>query len=189
MILPELEPIIEEAKMEMDLSVDFLKREFNHIRAGKANPALLDGIRVDYYGSLTPLSQVANISAPEPRLLVIQPWEKSLIAPIERAIQASNLGLNPQNDGQLIRIPLPILTEERRTQLVKIARDTTEKARVSIRNARRDANDAIKKKVKSDSLPEDSRFAAEEQVQKYTDEFTKQAEEVLKHKEHEITSI
>ncbi len=175
--------------MEMELSVDFLKREFNHIRAGKANPSLLDGIRVDYYGSQTPINQVANVSAPEPRLLVIQPWEKGMIQPIERAIQASNLGLNPQNDGQLIRIPLPVLTEERRLQLVKIARDTTEKARVSIRNARRDANDAIKKKVKSDSLPEDSRFASEEEIQNYTDEYTKQVEELLKQKEQEITSI
>ncbi|MCH8567237.1 MAG: ribosome recycling factor [Balneolales bacterium] len=189
MILSELQIYFDTAKEEMDEAIDFLKREFGHIRAGKASPALLDGVKVDYYGSQTPISQVANVSAPEARLLVVQPWEKAMIAPIERAIQASNLGLNPQNDGILIRIPLPMLTEERRLELVKVARDTAEKARVSIRNSRRDANDGIKKEVKDSSLPEDSRYGAEEEIQKLTDSHIQKVDKLLEDKEKEITSI
>ncbi len=189
MIIEDLQPHLDEADQEMDLSVDFLKREFKQIRAGKASPALLEGVKVDYYGSPTPLNQVANVSAPEPRMLLIQPWEKAMIQPIEKAIQTSNLGLNPQNDGNLIRIPLPVLTEERRQELVKLARETAEKARVSIRNARRDANDNIKKEVKNNSLPEDSKFAAEEEVQKLTDTYSEKVEKMLKEKEDEILSI
>jgi len=189
MILPELKPYYDEAKEEMELSIEFLKREFNHIRAGKANPSILDGIKVDYYGSKTPLNQVANVSAPEPRMLLIQPWEKAMIHPIEKAIHTSNLGLNPQNDGVLIRIPMPVLTEERRQNLVKIAKDTAEKARVSIRTARRDANENIKAEVKENSLPEDSRFASEEEIQKLTDKYNTKVDEMLKDKEEEILSI
>lgn len=189
MLFPELQEYYDTASMEMDEAVDFLKREFNHIRAGKASPALLDGIKIEYYGSQTPLNQMANISAPEPRLLVIQPWDKAVIPAIEKAIHASNLGLNPSNDGVLIRIPLPILTEERRQELVKVARDVAEKARVSIRNSRRDANELIKNKVKKDSLPEDSRFDAESEVQQLTDKHIKKVDEMLALKENEITSI
>jgi ribosome recycling factor len=189
MLFPELQEYYDTASMEMEEAVDFLKREFNHIRAGKATPALLDGIKIDYYGSLTPLNQVANISAPEPRLLVVQPWDKGVIPIIERAIHASNLGLNPSNDGVLIRIPLPILTEERRQELVKVARDVAEKARVSVRNSRRDANDHVKNKVKKDSLPEDSRFDAETEIQTLTDKHIKKIEEMLAQKESEIISI
>jgi ribosome recycling factor len=188
-MIPELQTIYDDSHQEMELSIEYLKREFNHIRAGKANPSLLDGIKVDYYGSLTPLNQVANISAPEARLLVIQPWDKGMIQTIEKAIHASNLGLNPGNDGTLIRIPLPILSEERRRDLVKLAKDVAEKARVSIRNARRDANDAIKKEVKESSLPEDSRFDAESEVQKLTDSYITKVDEMLSHKEEEILSI
>jgi len=189
MILPELKPYHDAAKEEMDLSIDFLKREFSHIRAGKATPSLLDGIKVDYYGSQTPLNQVANVSAPEPRMLVVQPWEKAMIQPIERAIHGSKLGLNPQNDGLLIRIPMPVLTEERRQELVKLARETAEKARVSIRTARRDANENIKKEVKESSLPEDSRFESEDEIQKLTDAYNTKVDELLKDKEEEILSI
>jgi len=188
-MLQELQEYYDTASLEMDEAVDFLKREFNHIRAGKASPSLLDGIKIDYYGSLTPLNQVGNISAPEPRLLVIQPWDKGVIPAIERAIHSSNLGLNPSNDGNLIRIPLPILTEERRQELVKVARDVAEKARISVRNSRRDANDNIKAKVKKDSLPEDSRFDAETDVQTLTDKHITKIDELLTQKESEITSI
>lgn len=188
-MLPELKPFIDTAGHDMAEAIEFLKREFNHIRAGKANPSLLDGIKIDYYGALTPLNQVANISAPEPRLLVVQPWDKGMIQAIEKAIHTSNLGLNPSNDGNLIRIPLPILSEERRQELVKVARDTAEKARVSVRNNRRDANDQIKDKVKNDSLPEDSRYEAEDEVQKLTDEHIKKIDSMLAHKEEEILSI
>ncbi len=188
-MLTDLQPHIDEAHNEMKLSIDFVKREFGNIRAGKANPQLLENIKVDYYGSLTPLNQVANISAPEPRLLVVQPWDKSMIQAIEKAILSSSLGLNPSNDGNLVRIPLPILSEERRQELVKVARDMAEKSRISVRNARRDANDAIKKQVKDDSLPEDSRFEAEEEVQKLTDQHIKKIDALLEEKEGEILSI
>ncbi len=188
-MIPELEPIFEVAKEEMELSVEFLKKEFSHIRAGKATPALLDGIKVDYYGAQTPLIQLANISAPEARLLTVEPFDKSTVGDIEKAIMASGLGLNPNNDGRLIRIPLPILSEERRKELVKVAKDTAEQARVSIRNARRDANDEIKKTVKDESLPEDSRYAAEEEVQQLTDDYIKKVEEALSAKEKEILTV
>lgn len=185
----ELQEYYDTASLEMDEAIDFLKREFNHIRAGKATPALLDGIKVDYYGTLSPLNQVANISAPEARLLVIQPWDKGIIPAVEKAIHTSNLGLNPSNDGNLIRIPLPILSEERRQELVKVARDVAEKARISVRNSRRDANDNVKKAVKDQSLPEDSRFDAENEIQELTDKHIKTIDEMLEQKEHEILSI
>jgi ribosome recycling factor len=143
-MIDALNEYIKEAELEMSEALDFLKRELSHLRAGKANPTLLDGIKVEYYGSLTPLSQMASITAPDPRMLVVTPWDKTTIPPIEKAIMSSGLGLNPSNDGQLIRVPLPILSEERRNDLVKVARDITGKARVSIRTGRRSANDHIK---------------------------------------------
>lgn len=185
----ELQDFYDEAELHMSDAVDFLKREFSHLRAGKATPALLDGLKVDYYGAATPITQVANVTAPEARLLVVQPWEKNMITPIEKAILSSSLGLNPSNDGTLIRIPLPILSEERRRELVKLAKDMAEKAKVSIRNARRDANDAVKKKVKADSLPEDSRFESEDEIQKLTDSYSKQVDEALVKKEAEILTV
>lgn len=188
-MLPELNEHIEIAELEMGEAVEFVKRELSHLRAGKANPSLLDGIRVEYYGAQTPLSQMASVTAPEARLLVVQPWDKSTIPLIEKAIQSSGLGLNPGNDGNVIRIPLPILSEERRNELVKIAREYAEKARVSIRNSRRNANDAIKNTVKSESLPEDSRFEAEDIVQKLTDKHIEAVEEALKLKEKDIITV
>lgn len=188
-MLPELTDFHDTAEMEMAEAIDFLKRELSHLRAGKANPALLDGIRVEYYGSMTPLAQMSSVTAPEARLLVVQPWDKSSIVAIEKAIMASGLGLNPNNDGQVIRIPLPILSEERRNDLVKLAKNVAENARVSIRNARREANDHIKNTVKSKSLPEDSRFEAEEAIQKLTDSYIHQVEELLKHKEKDILTV
>src|SRR5690625_5314972 len=169
MIPEELQLIIDDAKEKMKEAVSFCKSEFTYIRAGKATPTLLDGIKIDYYGSLTPLNQLATVTAPEPRMLVVQPYDRSSIESIEKAIMTSNLGLNPNNDGILIRIPLPMLSEERRKALVKHAKEVAEKARVSIRNSRREANDEIKATVQNESLPEDSRYAAEEVVQKHTD--------------------
>jgi ribosome recycling factor len=188
-MIPELAEYRDTAELEMAEAIDFLKRELSHLRAGKANPALLDGIRVDYYGSMTPLAQMSSVTAPEARMLVVQPWDKSAIGPIEKAIMSSGLGLNPSNDGQIIRIPLPILSEERRNELVKHARHVAENARVSIRNARRDANDHIKGAVKSKHLPEDSRFGAEEVIQKLTDSHIHQVDELLKHKEKDILTV
>lgn len=189
MVAPEFSDYYETAKLAMEEAIEYLKREFSHVRAGKANPELLAGVRVDYYGSLTPINQVANVSAPEPRLLVVQPWDKSMIGPIERAIQAAGLGLNPSNDGILIRVPLPLLTEERRRELVKVAKDIAEHARVSIRNARRDANDHIKKAVKKDGISEDLGYAAEQEVQKLTDHYIKEVEILLEKKEKDILTV
>lgn len=189
MISEELQLIIDTAKEGMHEATAFCKKEFTHIRAGKANPALLDNIKVDYFGAQTPLNQLANVSAPEPRMLTVQPYDKSITEDIEKAIMSSGLGLNPNNDGNLIRIPLPILSEERRKELVKLARDIAEKARISIRNNRRDANDEIKKTVAEESLPEDSRYEAEEEVQKLTDTYIGKVDEMLEVKEKEIMTV
>ncbi len=189
MLAEELKEIIDEADMKMDDSALYLKKEFSHIRAGKANPALIESVQVEYYGSMTPLRQLASITAPEPRMLVVQPYDKASMGAIEKAIMASGLGLNPMNDGTLIRIPLPILTEERRRELVKLAKDKTEKARISIRNSRREANDAIKKAIEEHSLPEDSKFEAEAEIQALTDAHTKKVDDILSHKEDEIMTV
>lgn len=189
MIPEELEIIIETAKDSMSDAISYCKKEFSHIRAGKATPALLDHIKVLYYGAQTPLNQLATVSAPEPRMLIVQPYDKSVIADIEKAIMASSLGLNPNNDGQLIRIPLPMLSEERRQDLVKQAKDLAEKARISVRNTRRDANDEIKKSVQEMSLPEDSRFEAEDMVQQETDSHIKKIDALLAVKEDEIMTV
>lgn len=188
-MIPELQIDIEQAQKQMKDALSFLKREFNHIRAGKATPQLLDGVKVEYYGTQTPLNQLANISAPDARLLTVEPFDRSSIKEIEKAIMSSGLGLNPNNDGTLIRIPLPVLSEERRKELVKVSRDKAEQARVSIRNTRRDIKDTIKNKVKNDSLPEDSRFEAEDELQKITDSFISKVEDMLKEKESEIMTV
>lgn len=188
-MVTELNDIIETAELEMNEALEFLKRELSHVRAGKANPVLLDGIRVEYYGSQTPLTQMASVTAPDPRMLMITPWDKSTINPIEKAILSSGLGLNPSNDGIVIRVPLPILSEERRNELVKVAREISERARVSIRNSRRNANDSVKAKVKNDHLPEDSRFEAEEIVQKMTDRHIEAVDEAMKGKEKDILTV
>lgn len=189
MISEELQLIIDTAEESMVEAVSFCKKEFSHIRAGKATPSLLDGVKVEYYGSQTPLNQLANVSAPEPRMLLVQPYDKSTMEDIEKAIMSAGLGLNPNNDGTIIRIPLPMLSEERRKDLVKVARDTAEKARISIRNTRRDANDEIKKTVQDESLPEDSRYEAEEEIQKLTDTHTKNVDDLLEVKEKEIMTV
>lgn len=189
MIPQELQKIIDDADKQMDESVGYFKKELSHVRAGKAQTSLLDGIKVDYYGSKTPLNQLANVSAPEARLLTVQPYDKSSLEDIEKAIMASGLGLNPNNDGTIIRIPLPILSEERREELVKHVREIAEETRISIRNIRREANDAIKKRVDDESLPEDSKYEAEEEVQKVTDQHTNKVDELLDNKEEEIRTV
>lgn len=188
-MIPELQPLLDKAENLMKDANSFLKRELGHLRAGKATPQLLDGIKVEYYGTQTPLNQLANISAPDARLLTVEPFDKSSIREIERAIMSSGLGLNPNNDGTMIRIPLPVLSEERRKELVKVSRDKAEQARVSIRNARRDIKDEVKKKVKDDSLPEDLRFQAEEELQNLTNSSISDVDAMLKEKEEEIMTV
>lgn len=184
----EIELIIEEAKDSMQKSILHLEAELLKVRAGRATPNMLDGIFVDYYGANTPLSNVANISTPDARTLVVQPWEKAMLDPISRAIIASNIGLNPQNDGVIIRLNVPPLTEERRVGLVKQSKNETENAKVGIRTARRDANEEVKK-LQKNGLPEDLAKDAEAKIQKLTDNFSLKADELLAKKEKEIMTI
>jgi len=181
--------VFQEAEQRMNGAVEALKREFGKLRVGKATPSLLEGINADAYGSATPLNQLATIGAPEPRLLVVQPWDKSLIGPIEKAIRASDLGLNPANDGQVIRVPIPALTEERRKELVKVAKGYAEEGRVAVRNVRRDANESLKKEHKAGDLTEDEEKKAHERIQELTDRFVKEIDETLSGKEKEILEI
>ncbi|QQY80704.1 ribosome recycling factor [Keratinibaculum paraultunense] len=175
-----------EAEEKMKKTVVVYKEELQGIRAGRANPALLDKITIDYYGTSTPLKQVASITAPEPRLLVIQPWDVNLIPVIEKEILKSDLGLNPSNDGKIIRLPIPMLTEERRKELVKLVRKASEDAKIAIRNTRREANDKIKKMEKDKEISEDERKMAEEEIQKITDKFIEEVDELTSKKEEEL---
>jgi len=171
----------------MEKSIAALKDEFNAVRTGRASASLFDKVRVDYYGAPTPLNQVATVSVPEARSVVIQPFDKSLIGEIEKAIQKSELGLNPSNDGKIIRIAIPPLTAERRKELVKQAKATAETSRVAIRNIRRDGNDELKKMQKDAKLTEDELKSAEEDLQKNTDKFIAEINKLLEAKEKEIT--
>lgn len=170
------------------MAIAHLEKELLHIRAGKANPAMLDSVHVDYYGSLTPLNQVSNISTPDPRTIAVQPWEKKMIPVIEKAIMAANLGFNPDNNGEVIRINIPPLTEERRKGLVKQARNEGENAKISIRTARKNANEELKKLLK-EGLPEDMQKDGEKEVQTYTDEFVKKIDILVSAKEKDIMTI
>jgi len=184
----ELEMLFSLTEDSMKESVRHLERELLKIRAGKANPAIFEGVNVEYYGTMTPLSQVSNINTPDARTLSIQPWEKSMLEEIERAIINSNLGLNPQNNGEMIMISLPPLTEERRAQLVKMAKGEGEHAKVSIRNARKDANDNLKK-LQKDGLSEDRVKDSEDEVQKMTDNYSKKVEDLISRKEADIMTV
>jgi ribosome recycling factor len=171
---------------QMSKSLTHLEHEFNSLRTGRATPSLLEGIRVDYYGSQTPLSQCATISVPEARLLVIQPWDKSLLAAVEKAIQAANLGLNPINDGALIRVPIPAMTDDRRQELVKIVHNMTEEGRIAVRSIRRDANEKIKKMEKDKDISEDNSKDAQGEIQKITDKYIEKMNVIQKEKEKAI---
>ena len=175
-----------EAGQRMQKTLDTLKKDLSRIRTGRASPALLDGITVDYYGSPMPINQVANISIPDARLIVVQPWEKSMLTPIEKAVQASGLGLNPQNDGNQLRLPLPPLSEERRVDLFKNCKREGEECKVAIRNVRRDANEKLKKAEKDKELTQDESKKATDEVQKLTDKYIKMVDDVLVAKEKEI---
>jgi ribosome recycling factor len=178
--------LMKETDSHMLESIDAVKREFGLIRTGRANPAILDRIRVEYYGQMVPVKQVATISAPEPRLLVISPWDKQMAKPVVDAITSSDLGLNPQSDGNIIRVPLPQLTTERRKELAKMVARKTEEGRVSIRNARRDAVERLRKMQKSGEISEDDLRRFQDQVQKITDGHIKQLDSVESDKEREI---
>lgn len=184
-----IDELIQDAERRMDRSSEATREEFNTVRTGRASPALLDRITVDYYGQPTPLKQLATISAPESRLLSIQPFDPSSLKAIEKAIQESDLGLTPANDGKLIRLPIPQLTEERRKELVRVVRQMAEDGRVAVRNVRRDAIHHLKELVDKGDVGADEEHRAEERVQKLTDDHVRQIDELLKHKEAEIMEV
>ena len=171
---------------KMSKAIEATEREFSKIRAGQASPAILNDVRIDYYGTPTPISQVAKVSVPEPRMLLVSPWEETMVDPIEKAILAANIGLTPMKDGNCIRVSLPILTTERRQELAKIARKHAEEGRVAIRNIRRDANDALKK---NKELPEDEVKKQQDEIQKATDKAIAQIDSLLAEKEADILKV
>lgn len=184
-----MKEVLSSSEQRMKKSIQNLEEEFNGLRAGRANASLLDRIRVDYYGTPTPINQIANISVPEARLIVIQPWDRGTINEIERAIQKSELSLNPSNDGKVIRINIPPLTEERRKELVKLAKNTAEQSRVSVRNIRRDGNDDLKRMTKDGDMSEDEEKKGIEEIQKLTDNYIQTINSLLEKKEKEIMEV
>lgn len=185
----ESKEIIHQSEEKMKKTVEVTMREFNIIRTGRANSALVEGIKVDYYGTPTPLKQLANISVPEAKLIVIQPWDSSCLADIEKAIMKSELGITPTNDGKVVRLGIPSLTKERRTDLVKLIHKLAEEGRVAIRSLRRDANEHLKQEEKNHALTEDEKFKTLDIIQKSTDKHIQQIDDLIKHKEAEIMEV
>ena len=184
----ETDNLLRDTQANMDKAIEHLNLELSKIRAGKASPSMLDNVYVDYYGASTPISQVGAVNTPDARTLVIQPWEKSLLTPIEKAISFANLGLNPTNDGTVIRIIIPPLTEERRKQLVKMCKEQSEHSKVAIRGIRKDTNEAVKKFVKG-GLPEDEGKVVETKIQESTDKFIIKVDQLVAAKEKEILTV
>jgi ribosome recycling factor len=181
--------IFNKTNARMKKSIEALRHELSKMRTGRATVSLLDDVRVDYYGTQTPLNQMASLTVPDPRTIVIQPWDASAVPLIEKAIQKSDLGLNPANDGKLLRVPIPPLNEERRKELVKVSKKFGEECKVSVRNARRDANEELKSAKKSSDITEDEERKAHDRIQKLTDDFIKQIEDALSHKEKDIMEV
>jgi ribosome recycling factor len=182
-------PTISEMRAHMEGAVDAMRREFSSVRTGKASPALLDTVRVDAYGAKTPLNQVASVNTPEARLIVVQPWDKSLIGNIEKAIQAADLGLNPSNDGNVIRVPIPALNEERRRDMVRLLHKLAEEGRISVRHARQEANKEIKRLEADHDISEDEARRQLAEVQQVTDEYIEKIDNLMKSKEAEIMEV
>ncbi|KPK81353.1 MAG: ribosome recycling factor [Gemmatimonas sp. SM23_52] len=180
---------LKETRARMEKALEAMRREFATVRTGKASPALLEHVRVEAYETQMPLEQLSTISAPEPRLLIVQPWDKKLVGAIEKAIRSSDLGLNPSNDGNVIHVPIPALNEERRQELVKVLHKMAEEGRVSLRTARRLANDELKSRMKSGELPEDEGHRVLEEVQILTDEYVEKVDTLLKSKEQEVLEV
>ena len=181
-----IDDILQEARERMEKSITALKNELKRIRTGRASLSLLDGIRADYYGTQTPLNQMATLAVPESRLITIQPWDTSAIKEIEKAISKSDLGLTPTSDGKIVRIAIPPLTEERRKELVKVIHKMCEESKIAVRNIRRDANDLVKGLKKDGDISEDDAFKSQDNVQEITDEFTKRIDDIYQEKEKEI---
>ena len=187
-MLEECELIYDLATEGMDKSLVHLEKEFQKIRAGKASPAMLDGIMVEYYGVQTPISQTANITSPDPRQIIVQPWDKSVIIELEKAIMSANLGFNPKNEGEVLRIVVPAVTEERRRELVRQAKSEAEDTKIGIRNVRRTANDEAKK-LEKESIPEDDVKKLQDDIQKLTDEYIEKTDKLFEAKEKDIMTI
>lgn len=185
----EIQELLTQQETRMDKTIEALKQEFASIRTGRASTSLLDKITVDYYGAPTPVNQVANVSAPEPRMILITPWDKSMIGAIEKAILQSDLGLNPSNDGAVIRLAIPQLTEERRKELVKVVHKRAEEAKVAIRNIRRDANEVLKKEEKAKTITEDDSKDGQEKIQKLTDKKIKVVDDLKDKKEKDVLEV
>lgn len=181
--------VLSDAKGGMTKAIESLKKELTKVRTGRASISLLDDVRVDYYGTPTPLNQIGTLAVPEPRLITIQPWEKNLIPDIEKAIMKSDLGLNPASDGQIVRLSIPALTEDRRKEMAKLAKSIGENAKISIRNVRRDANDMLKQMEKDKDISEDDLKRGEKEVQDVTDNYVKQIDEIVAAKEKEVMEI
>lgn len=181
--------VVKETKPRMDTVIDDFRRKLATVRTGRAAVSLLDNIMVDYYGTMTPLNQMASVHSPEPQMLTVQPWDQTQLGAVEKAIRASDLGLNPSNDGKLVRIPIPALTEERRKQLAKQVHEIAEDHRTAVRNIRRDSNERLKKMLKDKTISEDAERDGLDEVQKLTNSYIARIDEFSKSKEHEITSV
>ncbi|MGA7744405.1 MAG: ribosome recycling factor [Polyangia bacterium] len=181
--------VLKDLQANLDKGIDALKKDLGKVRTGRANVAILDGLRVDYYGTATPLNQVASVNAPDPRLITIKPWEKSLIPEIEKVIRSSQLGLNPSSDGEIVRLPMPPLTEERRKDLVKMVKKMAEESKVALRNARRDANEMLKEFLKDKDITEDEEKTGLKKVQEATDAAVTKVDELVAKKDKEIMEI
>jgi len=181
--------VIKETKPRMEAGIEDVRRKLATVRTGRASVSLLDTVMVDYYGTATPLNQMASVHAPEPQMLTVQPWDPTQLGNVEKAIRAADLGLNPSNDGKLVRIPIPPLTEERRKQLARQVHDIAEEHRTAIRNIRRDENDKMKKMLKDKAISEDAERAGLEDIQKLTDTYISKIDELSKSKEHELMSV
>jgi ribosome recycling factor len=184
-----VQDLLDEADEKMEEAVNYLRSELKTIRAGRASPAMLENVTVEYYGSQTPLNQVASVSAPQPDLLVVQPFDRNAMEDIQRGIMKADLGLNPNNDGEKIRIPIPPLSEERREELVETARERAEEAKISVRNVRRDAKNELQRIVKDENLSEDVLYAGEEDLQDITDAHTEQVDTLLEKKKGKIMDV
>lgn len=186
MIQTEVDKVVKDSESKMQAAVEAIKKQFSTMRTGRAHPSLVESIKVDYYGTKTPIKQLANIGVPEPRLIVIQPWDKGSMTAIEKAIMSSDVGITPANDGKVIRLSMPQLTHERRDELAKVLHRIAEEGKVSVRNTRHHANDVAAKLEKDKKMTEDDKFLAKDRIQKLTDEYIKKIETVLSDKEKEI---
>ena len=184
-----VQDVVNKAQAAMKKTLDHLQQDFSKVRTGRASAAILDPVRVDYYGSPMPINQVASMAVPDPRTIVVQPFEKAMLTPIEKAIREADLGLNPSNDGNVVRVPIPMLTEERRKEIVKTCKKFAEDSRIAIRNIRRDHNEILKKVEKEEHLSEDERKRGEQEIQKVTDRFIKSVDEMTEAKEKEVMAV